>query len=94
MISDASHGLMSWPLSCPLNYFANGRLRLRYYIFSTDWNILRGENHSVINCSSTAFHFHWRPTPLGSRIRRGGKGRDFNRGEGRGNILIKNVFGS
>jgi len=25
---------------------------------------------------------------------RGGKGRDFNGGEGRGDILIKNVFGS
>jgi len=28
------------------------------------------------------------------RIRRGGKGRDFNREEGREDILIKNVFGS
>jgi len=30
--------------------------------------------------------------PLGSRIRR--EGRDFNGREGRGDILIKNVFGS
>ena len=32
--------------------------------------------------------------PFGSRIRRGGKGRDFNGGERREDILIKNVFGS
>jgi len=32
--------------------------------------------------------------PFGSRIRRGGKGRDFNGGEGRRDILIKNLFGS
>jgi len=32
--------------------------------------------------------------PFGSRIRRGGEGKDFNGGEGRGYILIKNVFGS
>jgi len=31
--------------------------------------------------------------PFGSRIRRGGKGRDFNGGEGMRDILIKNVFG-
>jgi len=30
---------------------------------------------------------------LGGDVR-GGKGRDFNGGEGRGDILIKNVFGS
>jgi len=31
---------------------------------------------------------------FGSRIRRGGEVRDFNGGEGRGDILIKIVFGS